>query len=86
MVGIDAIEKFTGNNIARKMAVQKALRLIGKPYHLIDYNCEHFANDIQFAKPESKQVNDFFYHVKAVIGVITILYFVTQLITIKEQR
>lgn len=73
VIRIYAIEKFIGNNIARKNAVQKALRLVGKPYRLIEYNCEHFANEIQFSKPESKQVENVFAVMLAIFffGIIT---------------
>src|SRR6187549_2041815 len=43
---ISRIQKFAGNSIARKQVVQNALTKIGKPYNLIDYNCEHFVTDV----------------------------------------
>ena len=54
---ITRVEVFKGNNIERKVAVERALKLLGKPYSLIDFNCEHFANYVQHGKFESFQVN-----------------------------
>lgn len=56
IIEITRIEKFLGTNYQRKQAVQKALQKLGQPYQLIDYNCQHFANEIQYGKSESRQV------------------------------
>lgn len=53
---ITRIVRFQGDGYDRKVAVQRALREIGKPYDLINYNCEHFANKVQFNRPTSGQV------------------------------
>lgn len=37
-------------------AVSKARRLIGKPYSLFAYNCEHLINDAYSFKPQSPQL------------------------------
>jgi signal peptidase I len=55
---VTRIEKFSGNNYNRKITVQKALSRLGKPYHLINYNCESFANEVIHQTPVSKQVNN----------------------------
>jgi len=52
---ITRIEKFTGSNTERVQVVQKALSLLGRPYDLINYNCESFSNDIRYNQPKSKQ-------------------------------
>ena len=57
---IARIEKFNGSNQARKEAVQRALQLAGKPYNLLNYNCEHYANEVLTGRPESKQVTNAF--------------------------
>ncbi|HEX7846696.1 MAG TPA: YiiX/YebB-like N1pC/P60 family cysteine hydrolase [Chitinophagaceae bacterium] len=57
---IDRIERFKGNNYQRRMAIEKAQRLIGKPYNLFTYNCEHYANEVLNGKVESRQVATFF--------------------------
>jgi hypothetical protein len=48
---------FNGNIEARNDVVIKALNSIGKPYKLLSYNCETFANDVQFDMLISHQVN-----------------------------
>lgn len=50
-------EIFRGNHSQRKAVVQKALSKLGKPYNLIDYNCETFCNDVIYDKPTSRQAN-----------------------------
>lgn len=57
---VTRIEKFHGNDLARKTLVQRALSKLGKPYNLINYNCESFCNDIRYARPKSKQVEKAF--------------------------
>ncbi|WEK34681.1 MAG: lecithin retinol acyltransferase family protein [Candidatus Pseudobacter hemicellulosilyticus] len=56
---IQRIERFAGSHIERKNAVQRAMQLAGKPYSLLTYNCEHYANEVQYGKSESKQVQTF---------------------------
>lgn len=53
---ITRIEKFNGTPQQRNDAIQRALKLIGKNYNLINFNCEHFANIVQYKLIESKQV------------------------------
>lgn len=53
---VNNIHKFTGSNDLRKKTVQNALLKIGTPYNLINYNCEHFTNDVLTGKVESRQV------------------------------
>ncbi|MDB5142958.1 MAG: Lecithin retinol acyltransferase [Mucilaginibacter sp.] len=50
------IQPFKGSRYDRILAVQKALDLVGKPYDVINYNCESFANDIQHNHTQSDQV------------------------------
>jgi hypothetical protein len=59
-IEVTGIEKFTGNNYQRKLAVQKALAKLGQPYDLINYNCQHFANEIQHNEVRSEQVDGMF--------------------------
>lgn len=63
---ITRIEKFKGSPYDRRMAVQKALQKVGKPYLLIDYNCQHFANEVQHNSIQSEQVQSFFEGLKFV--------------------
>jgi len=55
---ITRIEKFLGTNLQRKELVQRSLSRLGKPYDLINYNCEHFVNDVRNRSPKSNQVNN----------------------------
>ena len=55
---ITAIERFKGSKQERELAVERALSCLGIAYELIDYNCEHFANEVQYQKRESKQVTN----------------------------
>lgn len=57
---IDRIERFNGSNSKRLEVVQRALKLAGKPYDLINYNCEHFVNEAITEKATSSQVTTFF--------------------------
>ncbi len=50
------VERFTGNQQQRNNAVQLAIQLIGKPYDLLNFNCEHYANIVQHRKSYSNQV------------------------------
>lgn len=50
------IKKFKGTVQERREAVHSALSDLGKPYSLINYNCEHYANKVQFGTPYSSQV------------------------------
>lgn len=54
--GITRIERFAGTGLERRQAVERALKLMGKPYSLIDFNCEHFANEVQNNIPFSPQL------------------------------
>lgn len=54
---VTRIEKFRGNNIERRKLVEKALSKLGKPYSLINYNCESFCNDVQHNVIKSAQVS-----------------------------
>ena len=54
---ITTIKKFEGTPIERQTVVQKALAKLGRPYHLLSYNCEHFVNDVLTRTPASAQVS-----------------------------
>lgn len=53
---ITRVEQFSGNQYQRNAAVQLAMQLIGKPYNLLNFNCEHYANTVQHRKSYSNQV------------------------------
>lgn len=52
------IEPYLGNNFQRRLAVNRAIELIGTQYDLVNFNCEHYANAVQYNKPFSKQVGN----------------------------
>lgn len=58
LISLARIEKFIGTNAERNQAVKNALKSVGKPYHLTDYNCEHFVTEVTTGKSESKQVQN----------------------------
>lgn len=52
------IRKFNGNAYERQLALNRAKTEIGKSYSLVDFNCEHLANYVQYGIRESKQVEN----------------------------
>lgn len=50
------VEIFQGNTLQRNIALNRAMGLVGKPYDLINFNCEHYANTVQHNRCYSKQV------------------------------
>lgn len=51
------IRRLEGNNGQRQQAMQRAESLHGKSYHLTQFNCEHFANYVQYNTAFSTQVS-----------------------------
>jgi hypothetical protein len=51
------IRRMDGNDLGRTQAVKRAKSLIGKEYHLTKFNCEDYANYVQYNKAFSKQVD-----------------------------
>lgn len=80
VIEVTRIEKFNRSNYERKLAVQKALDKLGQPYHLIDYNCQHFGNEIQYNLIKSDQVDRLFEGLKMAAGV-TLVFGLLNLIT-----
>lgn len=44
------VEPFAGNNFQRKLAINRAISLIGTQYDVVNFNCEHYANAVQYNK------------------------------------
>lgn len=63
------IRRFSGNNLHRNLAIERAISLIGSKYDVTIFNCEHFANYIQNSQVRSKQVET----VLTLAGIATIL-------------
>jgi len=49
------VKKFIGGEAARQQAFERAINIHGN-YDLFFFNCEHYANYIQFGSLQSKQV------------------------------
>jgi len=65
---INKINRFNGSIDERKIKVRNALTKIGKPYNLINYNCEHFTTEIRTGISHSKQVQ------RVAIGLVAALF------------
>ncbi len=50
------IRRFNGSYFQRNEAIKRAYSKLGQRYSLINFNCEHVANWVQFGKIESSQV------------------------------
>jgi len=50
------IRRFNGTDYQREQAILRAYSKEGQRYSLINFNCEHFANWVQFGKETSSQV------------------------------
>ncbi|WP_292244463.1 lecithin retinol acyltransferase family protein [Mesonia sp.] len=50
------VRRFNGSYFQRNEAVNRAYSKLGQRYSLLNFNCEHFANWVQFGKVESSQV------------------------------
>lgn len=64
-----SIRKFEGDYFERKEAVKRAYSKLGQKYHLLDFNCEHFANYVQRGKESSSQVTIGVFTVFLLLGV-----------------
>lgn len=53
---VTRIDKYMGDNVQRRFAIERALKKLGQPYDLINFNCEHFANYVQTGLVKSDQV------------------------------
>jgi hypothetical protein len=50
------VRPFNGTIFQRQLAINRAYSKLGNRYSLLNFNCEHFANWVQFGKAESSQV------------------------------
>lgn len=72
---ITRVEPFCGTESERKHAVRSALALKGTNYDLFQFNCEHYANVVQYRQAESHQVKTGV--VLGIIGLFAGLIFIT---------
>lgn len=54
---VSTIKKFSGTPRERQAVVHDAVAKLGRPYHLLSYNCEHFVNDVLTRTPISAQIS-----------------------------
>lgn len=55
----ERIERFKGNVVQRRSAIERAVSLIGqKTYNLLSNNCEHYKNIVHYGRAISEQVDN----------------------------
>ena len=69
---LQGIEYFKGTESERQQIIPYINSIIGRNYDLVNYNCEHFANEVQTGKAHSKQVKIF-----GLVSGIAITYLLT---------
>lgn len=52
------IRRFYGNEYQRAQAIDRAKSQLGRKYNVALFNCEDYANYVQYGKAYSQQVND----------------------------
>jgi hypothetical protein len=55
---VTSIQRFNGNYWELQQAMNRAESLVGRAYHAVNFNCEHFANYVLCARPCSRQVEN----------------------------
>lgn len=83
---ITRVEKFEGNNYERRKLVERIVSKLGQPYHLIDYNCQHFANDMLKNEIKSEQVDNLFEGLKIIAGVLLTIGFLNAIASSRLSR
>lgn len=51
------IRRFSGTHFDVQNAIRRAYQRLGQKYSYLGFNCEHYANWIQYGKERSSQVN-----------------------------
>lgn len=54
------IRKFTGTQLDARESIFRVKQKLGQPYSFLGFNCEHFANWVQYGKETSSQVTNGF--------------------------
>ncbi|APG65908.1 MULTISPECIES: lecithin retinol acyltransferase family protein [Tenacibaculum] len=54
------IREFTGTQLDAREAIFRVKQKLGHPYSFLGFNCEHFANWVQYGKETSNQVTNGF--------------------------
>ncbi|NCT17585.1 MAG: hypothetical protein COZ75_00815 [Flavobacteriaceae bacterium CG_4_8_14_3_um_filter_34_10] len=63
------IRRFEGNPIQVHQAINRARLKLGQPYSFLGFNCEHFANWVQYGRETSSQVSTAFL---IIAGLVTV--------------
>jgi uncharacterized protein YycO len=74
---ITRIEKFEGTNYERRRLVERIVSKLGHPYDLINYNCQHFANDMLNNEIKSDQVDNLLEGLKIAAGIVLTIGFLS---------
>lgn len=61
------VKRFNGTFFQQQQAINRAYSKLGYRYSFLNFNCEHYANWVQFGKVESSQVSNGF---AILVGVI----------------
>ena len=70
------LRRMGDSQMARIAAIKRAEALVGSPYNLENFNCEHYANHVQYGTSFSKQVNEIkagLTAAAAVVGIFALL-------------
>lgn len=54
------VRPFTGTQLDERDAILRVNEKLGQPYSFLGFNCEHFANWVQYGKETSSQVTNGF--------------------------
>ena len=68
VIEISKIQRFHGTYSQMNEALTRAQRLLGRQYDLASFNCEHYADFVQFGRARSRQVET-----AAGIGIVAVL-------------
>lgn len=66
---ITRIERFTGSERDRKIAIDRAISLVGYDYDLFQFNCEHYSSVVQHNEKKSNQAET-----ATALGVLILLF------------
>lgn len=72
------VEYNNNDSYNQRVILQKITERLNKRYHLIDYNCEHFVNDVLNGIKKSKQVQNGVFAILGGISLFALLSSVSQ--------
>ena len=55
---INSIQPFRGTEWARQQVIDRAAQRVGWKYDALNYNCEHFVNDVLHGESKSQQADN----------------------------